>query len=242
MSVLSYRELGMPSSSTLSQKLKVLYEDSHLIAVFKPHRVLTQGDSTGDVSLFEAVKIWLKDKYSKPGNVYLGLVHRLDRPTAGIVVFAKTSKAASRLSEQMRNHGFKKRYRAWISKELRPERGTLVHYLDFNEKEKKTRVYFEPKEKRQKAILNYNIQRREKDVFLVELDLITGRKHQIRAQLSAVGSPILGDKKYGSLEKFKEGAIALESCYISFIHPTTRVMVEVSIPEEESAIVGGFTS
>lgn len=242
MSVLSYRESGMPSSSTLSQKLKVLYEDSQVIAVFKPHRVLTQGDSTGDPCLFETVKVWLKTKYSKPGNVYLGLVHRLDRPTAGIVVFAKTSKAASRLSEQMRNHGFKKRYRAWIKPGLRPERGTLVHYLEFNEKEKKTRVFAKPRDKSQKAILNYSTQRREKHAFLVELDLITGRKHQIRAQLSSVGSPILGDKKYGSQEKFKEGAIALESCYISFIHPTTREMVEISIPEDESAIVGGFTT
>ncbi len=231
----------MPSSSTLSQKLKVLYEDSHLIAVFKPHRVLTQGDLTGDFSLFEAVKLWLKAKYSKPGNVYLGLVHRLDRPTAGVVVFAKTSKAASRLSEQMRSHGFKKRYRAWVSQELKPHKGTLVHYLDFNEQDKKTRVFSEPQGKRQKAVLNYSTKRRENKAFLVEIELITGRKHQIRAQLSAVGAPIVGDKKYGSDKKFREGAIALESCYVSFLHPTTKTMIEISIPEEESAIVGGFT-
>jgi 23S rRNA pseudouridine1911/1915/1917 synthase len=231
----------MPSSSTLSQNLKVLYEDSQIIVVFKPHRVLTQGDSTGDPCLFEAVKQWLKEKYSKPGNVYLGLVHRLDRPTAGLVVFAKTSKAASRLSEQMRSHGFRKRYRAWVSNDLKPERGTLTHYLDFNEKDKKALVFAEPNGKRQKAVLNYVVKRRENRNFLVEIELITGRKHQIRAQLSSVGSPILGDKKYGSQQKFREGAIALESCYVSFIHPTKKEMLEVFISEEESSIVGGFT-
>jgi 23S rRNA pseudouridine1911/1915/1917 synthase len=231
----------MPSSSTLSQNLKVLYEDSQIIVVFKPHRVLTQGDSTGDPCLFEAVKQWLKEKYSKPGNVYLGLVHRLDRPTAGLVVFAKTSKAASRLSEQMRSHGFRKRYRAWVSNDLKPDRGTLTHYLDFNEKDKKALVFAEPNGKRQKAVLNYVVKRRENRNFLVEIELITGRKHQIRAQLSSVGSPILGDKKYGSQQKFREGAIALESCYVSFIHPTKKEMLEVFISEEESSIVGGFT-
>jgi 23S rRNA pseudouridine1911/1915/1917 synthase len=231
----------MPSSSTLSQNLKVLHEDSQIIVVFKPHRVLTQGDSTGDPCLFEAVKQWLKEKYSKPGNVYLGLVHRLDRPTAGLVVFAKTSKAASRLSEQMRSHGFRKRYRAWVSNDLKPERGTLTHYLDFNEKDKKALVFAEPNGKRQKAVLNYVVKRRENRNFLVEIELITGRKHQIRAQLSSVGSPILGDKKYGSQQKFREGAIALESCYVSFIHPTKKEMLEVFISEEESSIVGGFT-
>jgi 23S rRNA pseudouridine1911/1915/1917 synthase len=231
----------MPSSSTLSQNLKVLYEDSQIIVVFKPHRVLTQGDSTGDPCLFESVKQWLKEKYSKPGNVYLGLVHRLDRPTAGLVVFAKTSKAASRLSEQMRSHGFRKRYRAWVSNDLKPERGTLTHYLDFNEKDKKALVFAEPNGKRQKAVLNYVVKRRENRNFLVEIELITGRKHQIRAQLSSVGSPILGDKKYGSQQKFREGAIALESCYVSFIHPTKKEMLEVFISEEESSIVGGFT-
>ena len=241
MSVLSYRESTMPSSSTLSQNLKVLYEDSQIIVVFKPHRVLTQGDSTGDPCLFEAVKQWLKEKYSKPGNVYLGLVHRLDRPTAGLVVFAKTSKAASRLSEQMRSHGFRKRYRAWVSNDLKPDRGTLTHYLDFNEKDKKALVFAEPNGKRQKAVLNYVVKRRENRNFLVEIELITGRKHQIRAQLSSVGSPILGDKKYGSQQKFREGAIALESCYVSFIHPTKKEMLEVFISEEESSIVGGFT-
>lgn len=240
MSLLSYRELGMQSSSTLSQNLKVLYEDNQIIAVFKPHGVLSQGDSTGDASLFDSVKLWLKTKYQKPGNVYLGLVHRLDRPTAGIMVFAKTSKAASRLSEQMRGHGFKKRYRAWLSQPLKPEKGTLVHYLEFNEKEKKSKVHLKPTERSQKAILNYTTKKKEKKAVLVELELITGRKHQIRAQLAQVGCPIIGDKKYGSSEPFKKGAIALESCFISFLHPTTKVLTEVHISEEESAIVGGF--
>lgn len=240
MSVLSYREFAMGSSSILSQNLKIVYEDTQIIVVFKPHRVLTQGDSTGDLCLFEAVKGWIKEKYSKPGNVYLGLVHRLDRPTAGLVVFAKTSKAASRLSEQVRGHGMRKRYRAWVSKEIKPQEGTLIHYLKFDEKEKKTRVYFQPEEKRQKAVLNYSTKRKENRTYLIEVELITGRKHQIRAQLSAIGSPIVGDKKYGSSEKYQEGAIALESCYLSFLHPTKKEMVEFYIPEDESAIVGGF--
>ena len=230
----------MESSSTLRQNLKVIYEDTQIIVVFKPHRALTQGDSTGDPCLFEAVKGWIKDKYSKPGNVYLGLVHRLDRPTAGLVVFAKTSKSASRLSEQVRGHGVRKRYRAWVSKPLTPAEGTLIHYLSFDEKEKRSRVYFQPKEKRQKAVLNYSTKRKESRRFLVEIELITGRKHQIRAQLSAIGSPILGDKKYGSHEDYREGAIALESCYLSFLHPTKKEVVEFFIPEDESAIIGGF--
>ncbi|MFM8314037.1 MAG: RluA family pseudouridine synthase [Deltaproteobacteria bacterium] len=230
----------MESSSILSQNLKVLYEDSQIIVVFKPHRVLTQGDSTGDLSLFEAVKGWIKEKYSKPGNVYLGLVHRLDRPTAGLVVFAKTSKSASRLSEQVRQHGVRKRYRAWVSREVKPNQGTLIHYLSFDEKEKKNRAYLQPQEGRQKAILNYEVKRREGKIFLVEVELVTGRKHQIRTQLSAIGSPILGDGKYGSKEKFREGAIALESCYLSFVHPTNQQWVEFSISEDESAIIGGF--
>lgn len=241
MSVLSYREFTMGSSSILSQNLKVIHEDTQIIVVFKPHRVLTQGDSTGDESLFDAVKLWIKEKYSKPGNVYLGLVHRLDRPTAGLVVFAKTSKAASRLSEQVRNHTLKKRYRAWVSNEIKPNKGSLTHYLEFNESEKRARVYKEPKEKRQKAVLNYSIQKREKKRFLVEVELITGRKHQIRAQLSSIGAPIVGDFKYGSSEKFKEGAIALESCYLSLMHPTKNEKIEVAISEDDSSIIGGFT-
>jgi 23S rRNA pseudouridine1911/1915/1917 synthase len=128
-----------------------------------------------------------------------------------------------------------------VSNDLKPERGTLTHYLDFNEKDKKALVFAEPNGKRQKAVLNYVVKRRENRNFLVEIELITGRKHQIRAQLSSVGSPILGDKKYGSQQKFREGAIALESCYVSFIHPTKKEMFEVFISEEESSIVGGFT-
>lgn len=240
MSVLSYREFAMGSSSILSENLRVLYEDTQIIVVFKPHRVLTQGDSSGDFSLFEAVKVWIKEKYGKTGNVYLGLVHRLDRPTAGLMVFAKTSKAASRLSEQVRGHGMRKRYRAWVASEIRPNEGTLVHYLSFNEKEKKNRVYTEPKDKRQKAVLTYKIRRKENRHYLVEVELVTGRKHQIRAQLSAIGAPIIGDKKYGSTEEYQKGAIALESYYLSFLHPTKREIVEFSLPEDESAIIGGF--
>ncbi|MBM4317595.1 MAG: RNA pseudouridine synthase [Deltaproteobacteria bacterium] len=240
MSVLSYREFAMGSSSTLSENLRVVFEDTQIIVVFKPHRVLTQGDASGDFSLFEAVKSWIKHKYEKTGNVYLGLVHRLDRPTAGLMVFAKTSKAASRLSEQVRGHGMRKRYRAWVSNEIRPNEGTLVHYLTFNEKEKKTRVYTEPADKRQKAILSYQVKRKENRHYLVEVELVTGRKHQIRAQLSTIGAPIVGDKKYGSSEDYQKGAIALESYYLSFLHPTKREMVEFTLSEDESAIIGGF--
>ncbi|MSP19345.1 MAG: RNA pseudouridine synthase [Bdellovibrionales bacterium] len=230
----------MGQSSILSQNLKVLYEDSQIIAVFKPHRVLTQADDTGDESLFEAVKAWIKTKYSKPGNVFLGLIHRLDRPAAGIVVFAKTSKAASRLSEQIRNHAFKKKYRTWVSKSLNPAKGSLVNYLDFNKQDRKALVYSEPKGDRQKAILNYQSIRSENGQYLLEIELITGRKHQIRAQLAALGSPIVGDKKYGAKDNYKEGVIALEACYVSFLHPTLKEMIEIKITEEESGIIGGF--
>src|SRR5690606_7673798 len=159
--------------------IEVLYEDNHLIAVFKPHRVLTQGDESGDPSLFEDVKAYIKERDGKPGNVFLGLLHRLDRPAAGVVLFAKTSKGASRISEQFRNREVKKIYRAIVEGVPGKEKAHLVHQIDTDKGKRK-------------AELDYEMLRTNEELTLVEIELHTGRKHQIRIQMSQIGHPLLG--------------------------------------------------
>jgi len=202
--------------------LQVIYEDNHLIVVNKLPGQIVQGDKTGDKSLLDIVKEYIKKKYNKPGAVYLGLVHRLDRPTSGIVVFAKTSKAASRLSEIFRDRKVKKTY--WALTKNRPEggMGRLTHYLRKNEeknksvaKKKETRGYKE-------AILDYEMKLQSDTYCLIEVKLLTGRHHQIRCQLSAIGCPIKGDIKYGSKRTNKDGSISLHSRSISFVHPVKK--------------------
>ena len=210
--------------------LQIIYEDNHLIIVNKIPGQIVQGDKTGDRSLLDIVKDYIKNKYNKPGAVYLGLVHRLDRPTSGIVVFAKTSKAASRLSEMFRNHDVKKTY--WALTKNRPAdgMGRLTHYLRKNEeknksvaKKKETRGYKE-------AILDYELKLQSDTYCLVEVKLLTGRHHQIRCQLSAIGCPIKGDIKYGSKRTNKDGSISLHSRSISFIHPVKKEPVSFTAP------------
>ncbi len=207
----------------------VLHEDNHVIAVFKPAGLLTQGDSTGDPCLLDLTRAYIKEKYAKPGNVFLGLVHRLDRPAAGIVVFGRTSKAASRLSEQFRTRTVEKIYRAWVEGEPDYPHGTLTHHLV--EGEKKVEVHLAPKPGTKVATLEYLVLATMGGITLLEVRLHTGRKHQIRAQLAAIGTPILGDIRYGGKKKDGKPGIGLLAYSLSFDHPTREERIVIKAPD-----------
>lgn len=205
--------------------LKVLYEDNHLIAVFKPAGVLTQPDQSRSEDLMAVVKRYLKEKYKKPGNVFLGLVHRLDRPVSGIVLFAKTSKGASRISEQFRKGNVKKIYKAVVSGKMPQEKGILVNYL-----EKDAQKLMAISGKGKEAVLHYEVIKSNNKYSLLEIRPQTGKFHQIRIQLSLAGFPILGDTKYGSKESLPNKSIALSAVSISFKLPTKEKEEKISIP------------
>ncbi len=215
--------------------LKVLYEDNHLIAVYKPAGVLVQGNKSGDISMLEEVKMYLKNKYQKPGNVFLGLIHRLDRNVDGVVLFAKTSKGASRLSEQFREHTVEKIYHAWVEGVPGNKNGRLTNYLRHDENQNKTEICNEGQGDR--AELAYELVRTEgefsKGFTLLKVILKTGRHHQIRAQLSYIGHPIVGDIKYGSKIKLSEQRIALTATSLTFETATVRErkIVSINLPE-----------
>lgn len=217
--------------------IRVLFEDNHILALEKPPGMLTQGDRTGDETLLERAKAYIKKKYHKPGEVYLGLVHRLDRPTGGIVLFARTSKAAERLSRQFRERSVKKTYLAAC--QGFPEQGqeSLHHYLLHDSKTRKTQVFREPKEGAQEAQLSYRVLQKTEECCLLEVRPVTGRKHQIRAQLAFVGLPILGDVKYSQTRSGGEvvPAIGLWAYKIQFQHPVQKTpCCEVSLPGLEA--------
>lgn len=209
-------------------KLNVLYEDNHLIAVEKPAGVLTQGDKTGDENLMDGVKKYLKEKYQKPGNVFLGLLHRLDRPVSGIILFAKTSKGASRLSEQFRNHSVIKIYHAVVLGKPPQNKGVLVDYLIKDAGAKKAIIIKE--ENGQLAELDFEKIASNGEYSLLKIQLKTGRFHQIRAQLAHAGYPILGDLKYGASFPLPDKSIALCANFLSFKTATTKEQKEISIP------------
>lgn len=211
-------------------KFKILYEDNHLIAVEKPAGVLTQGDSTNDISLMDEVKKYLKAKYKKPGNVFLGLLHRLDWPVSGIVLFAKTSKGASRLSEQFRSRLVEKRYDAIVLGKLNQKEGTLINYLKKDTKQKKMTVLKKPEPYSQKAELFYRVVASNDKYSLLKIRLKTGRFHQIRAQLAFAGFPILGDLKYGGSAVLADKSIALQASYLSFRLAAKDGKKEISLP------------
>lgn len=208
--------------------LKVLYEDNHLIAVFKPAGILVQGDKTGDACLMDDVKKYLKNKYGKPGNVFLGLIHRLDRPVSGIVLFAKTSKGASRLSEQIRNHEFKKEYLALVEGKMNEKQGALKNYLSYNEKRRKAAIYDKKTGDAQLAELDYELVATRANNSLLKINLKTGRHHQIRAQLAYLGHPIVGDIKYGAKTKTPDGSVTLFASTISFKSATGSRLKTIS--------------
>lgn len=195
---------------------KVIYEDNHLIAVIKPAGLATQGDETGDVCLMDVVKDYLKEKYNKPGKVFLGLLHRLDRPVSGIVLLTKTSKGASRLSEQIRNHEMKKEYSALVTGKMKNKNGTLVNFLKHNEKNNKAEIFDREVVDSQRAELDYEVVKEIKGNTLVKINLKTGRHHQIRAQFAHLGHPLVGDIKYGAKNPLPDKSIALFANKLTF--------------------------
>ena len=210
--------------------LVVLYEDNHIIAVNKRVGDIVQGDKTGDNPLSEIVKSFLKKKYNKLNNVFLGVVHRIDRPTSGVVIFAKTSKSLKRLNNMIKNSEIEKFY--WAITKNKPEKrnNTLVHWLKKNPKNNKSTHFKKETENSKKAILHYKIIKELKNYYLLEVLLETGRHHQIRTQLSAIGCPIKGDLKYGYERSNKDGGICLHAKKISFSHPVTKKKILISAP------------
>ena len=204
--------------------IKILYEDNHVLVVVKPCNIPVQLDDSNDEDLLSMLKKYLKDKYKKPGNVYLGLIHRLDRPVSGVMVFAKTSKAASRLSEQVRTKKFEKKYYAVVRGKFDFDSGEMRDYLLKDSKTNMTIVSSKGKE----AILNYNVIGFNNNFSLVDIELVTGRSHQIRVQFSSRGHALYGDQRYNKTAKVGE-QIALFSYYLSFYHPITHEKMEFSL-------------
>lgn len=212
--------------------VQILYEDNHLIAVYKPLGLLVQGDKSGDICLMDEVKKYLKNMYNKPGNVFLGLIHRLDRNVQGIVLFAKTSKGASRLSEQFREHSVEKVYHAVVVGSPQKNKDTLLHWLKKDENANRTTVYNQKTKDAQEAQLSYEVIKSNKNYSLLKIKLGTGRSHQIRAQLAFIGCPIVGDIKYGASETLPDHAIMLSATSLSFDLATgeERKNITVSMP------------
>jgi 23S rRNA pseudouridine1911/1915/1917 synthase len=208
--------------------MEVLYEDNHLIAINKSNNDLVQGDYTGDTSLDQQVKQYLKEKYSKPGNVYLGVTHRLDRPVSGVVLFAKTSKALSRINRLFKEKSVEKVYWAIVKQPPELPNGYLKHHLVRNPQKNKSFSYDEPLKNSKEAVLTYKILASSDRYHLLEIRPETGRHHQIRSQLSKIGSPIKGDLKYGFPRSNKNGGISLHARKISFIHPVQKNNISIT--------------
>lgn len=216
--------------------MTVAYEDNHIIIVNKTASEIVQGDKTGDAPLAETVKQYLKEKYQKPGNVFLGVTHRLDRPVSGLVVFAKTGKALSRLNEMFRNGEVQKTYWAIVKKAPDLPEGTLTHYLLRNERQNKSYAYDREKPGSKKAVLHYRLIGRSQNYFLLEVRLETGRHHQIRCQLAKIGCPIKGDLKYGAPRSNPDGSISLHARSVSFVHPVSKKQIEVEAPVPQDSL------
>lgn len=208
--------------------MKVVFEDNHYIAINKMPGEIVQGDKTGDEPLSEIVKKYLKEKYAKPGDVYLGVAHRIDRPVSGVVVFAKTSKGLSRLNEMIRDREVKKTYWAVVKNKPIKTEDHLIHYLEKNEKKNKSFAFKEEKKGRLKAELKYKLIASIENYHLLEVELITGRHHQIRCQLSVIGSPIKGDLKYGFDRSNKDASIHLHGRKTEFIHPVKNITIVIT--------------
>jgi 23S rRNA pseudouridine1911/1915/1917 synthase len=206
--------------------LKILYEDNHLLGVFKPGGVLVQGDSTGDVTLLDISKTYIKNKYGKPGNVFLGLVHRLDRPVSGVVLFARTSKAASRLTNEFRLRRVEKIYYAVVSGQVGNDEGELVAYIE--RVRKSSRIAAADSEGAKEAVMAFGVLDRKAGLTLLELRPKTGRHHQLRLQLSDMGHPIIGDLKYGACEPLSDKTIALHAGRLAVKHPTKNEIVRLA--------------
>ena len=220
--------------------MTVVYKDNHIIVVNKTASEIVQADKTGDTPLSETVKQYLKEKYQKPGNVFLGVTHRLDRPVSGLVIFAKTSKALTRLNEMFRAGEVKKTYWAVVKNAPKESEGELVHFLVRNEKQNKSYAYDKEVPNSKKAVLDYRLIGRSENYYLLEVDLKTGRHHQIRCQLAKMGCPIKGDLKYGSPRSNPDGSICLHARRVRFVHPVSKELIELKAPLPEGNLWKGF--
>lgn len=220
--------------------MTVVYEDNHIIVVNKTASEIVQADKTGDTPLSESVKLYLKEKYQKPGNVFIGVTHRLDRPVSGLVIFAKTSKALTRLNDMFRTSEVKKTYWAVVKNALKEPEGELVHFLVRNEKQNKSYAYDKEVPNSKKAILDYRLIGRSENYFLLEVDLKTGRHHQIRCQLAKMGCPIKGDLKYGFPRSNPDGSICLHARRVRFVHPVSKELIELEAPLPDGNLWKGF--
>lgn len=210
--------------------MQVVYEDNHVIIVSKKSGEIVQGDKTGDEPLSEIVKKYIKEKYHKPGNVFLGVVHRLDRPVSGLVVFAKTSKALSRLNQMFRDSNVHKTYWAITKNVPKNPEGTLINWITRNEKQNKSYVYDKEVPHSKKAVLSYKLIGHTDNYSLLEIHLMTGRHHQIRCQLAHMGCPIKGDLKYGAPRSNPDGSISLLSRFVEFVHPVSKETIKATAP------------
>lgn len=220
--------------------MTVIYEDNHIIIVNKTASEIVQGDKTGDKPLSEIVKEYIKEKYNKPGNVFIGVPHRLDRPVSGIVVLAKTSKALARLNEMFRDGEVKKTYWAIVKNCPKEEEDLLENYLVRNEKQNKSYAYDKEVANSKKAMLHYKLIGHSQNYLLLEVDLMTGRHHQIRCQLANMGCPIKGDLKYGAQRSNPDGSICLHARRVRFTHPVSKIEIDIVAPTPEGNLWNGF--
>lgn len=221
--------------------MNIVYEDNHIIVVDKAPGEIVQGDKTGDIPLVETVRQYIKERYNKPGNVFCGVVHRLDRPVGGLVIFAKTSKALTRLNEMLRLGQIHKTYRALTRNMPDPTEGRIESYITSVERNNKSYSWPVPKEGAKKSSLTYRVTGRTDRFNLVEINLETGRKHQIRVQLASIGCPIRGDLKYGDKRSNPDGSISLQAFRLQFIHPVSKEPIDLTAPYPASwpALSGG---
>lgn len=216
--------------------MEIVYEDNHLLVALKEPGEIVQGDKTGDQPMSEKIKIWLKEKYNKPGNVFCGVVHRLDRPVGGLVIFAKTSKALSRLNEMLRKGEIHKTY--WAITRNRPPKDSdlLTHYITTRQENNKSYASSKPVEGALKSQLKYSLIASSERYHLLEIELLTGRKHQIRVQLSSIGCPIKGDLKYGDKRSNPDGSISLQAHHLEFIHPVSGKEISLTAPVPDDTL------
>ena len=222
--------------------MKVVYEDNHIIIVSKRSGEIVQGDKTGDEPLSETVKRYIKEKYQKPGAVFLGVVHRLDRPVSGLVVFARTSKALSRLCNMFRDGDVHKTYWALTKNRPKESEGTITSWIVRNEQQNKSYSYDHEVKNSKKAILKYRVIGQTDNYSLIEVNLLTGRHHQIRCQLASIGCPIKGDLKYGAQRSNPDGSISLLSRRVQFVHPVSKKQIDIVAPIPEDNLWRDITS
>ncbi len=223
------------------QQTDILYEDNHIIAVNKKPSQIVQEDKTGDKPLIEFVKDYIKVKYNKPGEVFLGVIHRIDRPVSGVVVFARTSKAQARLNEMLKTREIKKKYLAIVKNRPPKDSDNIKNYIFRNTKQNKSYIYQKEVKDSQLAELNYKLLGSSDNYHLLEIDLITGRHHQIRAQLSSIGCSIKGDLKYGSPRSNEDASICLHSYTMDFIHPIKKEQLIITAPPPQNSLWNYFT-